>query len=341
MFPSTVVRVLVAMVSLTASVGGIAAELPSRSYYHLPEMCDTVVTVATLPVGSRYVVMEARGYLTDDRECRGSSPLSWGVAWGGKCRYEVTLRGRNSDYGNLSDEYNIDVTATYEDAGGRHVIGEASVAKGIGLAGGRNSLSVELRGDSVADVYVGKNTLTRVLSFAVDSCCTGDSISWSIMSRGCFHPVMVMDEVEAEPSRVLATEWSYDGILSYLTRRQGADPVEGIWKYFDRSNNPVKGMVGGSYTLATVRNAGGGYDIIYLDGARTARGQWHAGMIKGRLAPTIFKEHFDLVWYDAMMNPVSDDANASITREGVLLEVALPVYETIIRFSRVPLSAMR
>lgn len=201
-------------------------------------------------------------------------------------------------------------------------------------------MSVELRGDSVAHVYVGKNALSHVLTFDIEGGRGGGS-DWYVVSHGCWQPVMVMDEYEAEPSRQLATGWTYDSIVRYLVDRRGVDAVEGIWKYFDRNNNPAKGIVGGNYTLATLRNGDGGYDIIYIGGAKTARNRWREGMLKGRLSPTIFRRHFDLVWYDALMQPVSEEANATIQQEGALLEVAFPLYETTFRFSRVPLSSLR
>ncbi len=327
---------------LMFSVFDVSAALPARRYHTLSEVCDSMVKVSSLPADARYVVMEARGSLVADRERHGESACWWGISWGGgdNC-YEVTMRGRNTDFGNVSDEYTVDVAASRIDAyGARKEICRSSVSSGMAMAGGANTMSVELRGDSVVHVYVGKNDLSHVLTFDIEGG-RGDGSDWYVVSRGCWQPVMVMDEYEAEPSRQLSTGWTYDSIVCYLVNRRGVDPGEGIWKYFDRNNNPAKGIVGGNYTLATLRNGDGGYDIIYIGGAKTARNRWREGMLKGRLSPSIFRGHFDLVWYDALMQPVSEEANATIQQEGALLEVAFPLYETTFRFSRIPLSSLR
>lgn len=336
---SVIHRVALAALWSIFSAGEIAAALPVRHYYQPGEICDSVAGIASLPVGTGYVVMEARGSLPSDRERAGSSDSWWGISWGGSCRYEVTMRGRNADFGNLSDEYVVDITASHIASDGRReVVCQSTVSSGMAMAGGSNTLSVELVADSVANVYVGKNTLAHVLTFAVDDCCMDGSAGWGIVSHGCWQPVMVMDELEADMQRSLTTGWTYETVVGYLAERRGVDAAEGVWKYFDRNNNPDKGVVGGKYVIATVRNSEGGYDVIYLDGARTGRDRWREGMLKGRLSPTIFKGHFDLVWYDALMDSVSEEANATVQQDGALLEVAFPVYETTFRFSRIPLA---
>lgn len=99
-----------------------------------------------MPVGARYVVMEARGHLVTDRERHGESACWWGISWGGDNRYEVTMRGRNTDFGNVSDEYTVDVSASRIYADGMlKEICKSSVSSGIAMAGGANTMSVEDR----------------------------------------------------------------------------------------------------------------------------------------------------------------------------------------------------
>lgn len=327
---------------LVSTVWCVEAVMPSRHYYDIDDVCDSVIHVGAVPADARYVVMEARGCLTSDRERQGASSRWWGIVWGtDTCRYEVIMRGRNTDYGNIGDAYCVDVTASHlSAASGRERIGSSTVATGISHAGNPNTMSVELRGDTLAAVSIGRNLLVDALSFPV-SHCGSDSIQWSMVSHGCWHPSVVMDEYVPDGSKTLMTDWTADSLLHYIIRRNGTDRGEGIWKYFDRTNNPAKGIVAGAYTLATVRNAFGGYDIIYIDGAKTQRSRWHPGMLKGRISPTIFKDHYDLIWYDAVMDPISEEANATIRQNGALLEVSFPVYETTFRFSRVPIADFR
>lgn len=333
---------LAMLVLVSVAWSGYAGGMPVRHYHDIGVVCDSVMPVSSVPAYAAYVVMEARGRLVKDRERQGSSHQWWGIAWGSDtCRYEVTMRGRNADFGAVTDAYCVDVTASrITPSAGRVTLCSSVVTSGISHAGNANTMSVELRGDSLAVVSIGRNALVDALSFPI-SVGASDSVAWSIVAHGCWHPSVVMDEHLPDRSKELATGWTADSLRQYIIRRNGADRGEGIWKYFDRTNNPAKGVVAGAYTLATVRNADGGYDIIYIDGARTQRSRWHAGMLKGRIMPTIFKDHYDLVWYDAMMNPVSEEANASIRQDGALLEISLPVYETSFRLSRVPVADLR
>lgn len=260
-------RLALAGLWLVVSAMELMAGLPLRHYYTLGEVCDSVAEVAALPTDARYVVMEARGSMPSDRERRGESDFLWGIRWGGECLYEVTIRGRNTDFGNVSDEHVVDVTASHILAdGSKEAVGHATVTSGMAGAGRSNTISVEMVSDSVANVYVGKNTLTHVLAFAVDMCGMDGSNVWSIVSHGCWQPSMVMDESEVDMSQALVTDWTYGKLVRYFDERREADMGEGIWKYFDRNNNPDKGVVGGKYVIATVRNTEGGYDMIYLDG---------------------------------------------------------------------------
>lgn len=113
------------------------------------------------------------------------------------------------------------------------------------------------------------------------------------------------------------------------------DPRERVWTYLDRNTDPQKCEPGGRYTIATVKDgASGGYLIVYLGGADYARGDWQPLQIKGRLKPTIFRDHFDLEWYDSRRRVVAAEANASITTSGTVLELNFPLLNSTLRFSR-------
>lgn len=112
------------------------------------------------------------------------------------------------------------------------------------------------------------------------------------------------------------------------------DPREHIWTYLDRNTDPQKCEPGGRYTIATVKDDCGGYLIVYLDGADYARGEWEPLQIKGRLRPTVFRDHFDLEWYDTRRRVVAAEANASVTTSGSVLELNFPLLNSSMRFSR-------
>ncbi len=134
------------------------------------------------------------------------------------------------------------------------------------------------------------------------------------------------------PATERASFADIDELTAYLS--SSTDPAEGFWRYLDRDTDPDKASLGGLYTLATVAEPGGKYAIIYLDGA-TTRGHWQPMMIKGRLIPTIFTDHFDLEWRDAAGRAVDNETSASIELNGSVLRLDFPLHSSTIRFSKV------
>ena len=58
-------------------------------------------------------------------------------------------------------------------------------------------------------------------------------------------------------------------------------------------------------------------------------------MLKGRLYPTIFQNHYNLEWYDAYMEPMAEEVSANLV-DGVILSFEFPLFRSRMRFSRVP-----
>ncbi len=57
-------------------------------------------------------------------------------------------------------------------------------------------------------------------------------------------------------------------------------------------------------------------------------------MLKGKLIPTLFEGHYDLVWYDGKMQRMDSDISASM-EQGVILTLNFPLYRSKLRFSKV------
>lgn len=110
--------------------------------------------------------------------------------------------------------------------------------------------------------------------------------------------------------------------------------AEGFWTYLDRNTDSRRARLGGRYSLATVLSDDGTYRIIYLGGASENPGAWREAQVKGALIPTPFKDHFDLRWTDAYGNDVSDEASATITVDGLVLELSFPLLGSSLRFRR-------
>ena len=88
-----------------------------------------------------------------------------------------------------------------------------------------------------------------------------------------------------------------------------------------------------SSSFKTTMTPANGYDLIYIDGAQVKKSLWQPGMIKGHITPTIFSGNYDLSWIDATMEPIGDDAYATI-ENGVLLTLVFPEYKSQVRFAK-------
>ncbi len=126
-----------------------------------------------------------------------------------------------------------------------------------------------------------------------------------------------------------------DSLQSHLAR--STDPREGFWAYLDRDTDPAKAALGGFYTLATVADSTtGAYSIVYIDGSRAAASEWRAMDLKGRLHPTIFKGHFDLVWVEPDGNVLSEELNADFDENNSILTLRFPLHKASVRFRKIP-----
>lgn len=123
-----------------------------------------------------------------------------------------------------------------------------------------------------------------------------------------------------------------DSLAAYLLASD--DPFEGTWIYYDHVTRPERTTVGGRYTLATVADGAGGYDIIYLDGAGDPREAWQPLRIKGRLYPATFTGIFDLEWIQpsGVMLPAEYGCGATFADD--LLTLQFPYWQATVRFRR-------
>lgn len=113
------------------------------------------------------------------------------------------------------------------------------------------------------------------------------------------------------------------------------DISEGYWSYLDRDTDPTSVGLGGNYRLATLRRPDGAIEIIYLSGARHNKDFWKPMMLKGLLKPTIFTNHYDLIWYDAYGSRISDETSADII-DGSIIRLNFPLMRNAqIRLGRI------
>ena len=109
--------------------------------------------------------------------------------------------------------------------------------------------------------------------------------------------------------------------------------IEGYWRYLDRATDPGRLNTGGNYRLATVKSPDGAVEIIYLGGAVRNDSKWQPLMLKGRLMPTAFINHYDLIWYDAFGAKIDLETSADLI-DGAILKLNFPLHGGSIRFQK-------
>lgn len=107
------------------------------------------------------------------------------------------------------------------------------------------------------------------------------------------------------------------------------DWIEGYWQVLDRSLDETLLRQGGDYRFAMVR-AEDGYDLIYLSGARVNEASWKPGMLKATFRKSGIEGIWDVVWHDAMHQPLSHDIKAQIDASGSLC-IQFPYHSSTLR----------
>ena len=127
---------------------------------------------------------------------------------------------------------------------------------------------------------------------------------------------------------------SVDSLKAYLAASEYI--YEGTWAYLDGDIDRSKADIGAFYTLATVANNRGGYDIVYLGGEKNYAFQWEPLDIKGELVRTPFIDSFDLVWLSADGCTLRHDTSATFEAGHAALRLNFPLLKSSMRFRRHP-----
>lgn len=241
----------------------------------------------------------------------------------------VTLRFGNSLLGELS---RTGVTRLEVKLGNKTLF-DKEVAGFNARAKAYNTLSIRCEGSRLA-IGGGADAISPLADVEIPSAFTVNSVK--LQSVGEAHVSLFTVEQCATPRHAQPTAWTGARLKEYLSRSR--DPYEGVWRYFDRQNDPDYALPGGTYTIATVRanpHSDSQYHIIYLSGADVNANHWRPYMLKGTLTRTIFSEQCDLKWFDSDFVEITDDISAEI-KDGAILTVAFPLYRTLMRFAKVP-----
>ena len=240
----------------------------------------------------------------------------------------VVLSCDNSaPYDDITDERSMQVTLIQQLNGATTELAATTLTKGVSLEDDMNTLCVDVDERRVT-VSIGKDNLQQVFEVAVNRPVGAIRVGYLVGpgSRVAIERAVLSTENDSQvPTTTL---WTIDALDDYLAN--ASDPMEGYWKYLDRDMEEKWLRMGGRYTLAVVR-ADDGYDLLYINGAQVKKSQWQPCMKKGHLTKTIFSGNYDLIWIDATLEPISEDAYATI-ENGVILTLNFPIYKSQVRF---------
>lgn len=331
---SGLLRLLLPVVALvwSTSVGG--RTLTGRLYVPVPALLsDSFLTVPLdTAVGVKSQQIDVRGAMAGIGERPGLSSAYWGIDLiAPNDTLRLTLRHGNTAFGDILDKRQNLLSLSR----GKEIIMEKDVRNFESSSGTYNTIRLVLdRQSGCLTVGGGGKSVEDVFTTTLDpSTLPGEVRVWS---RGELTPASMSVETTLEPTSVLASGWTAERLAEYLAASD--DPVEGYWRYLDRENDPQYARPGGRYLLAAVKSGegDGSYDIIYIDGAETYRDQWQPMMLKGRLRPTIFLDHYDLEWTDSTFDTIDRDIHATVT-DSSIMTLSFPLLKTTLRFSKMPL----
>lgn len=327
---------LTLIVAILSARAGLAVHAEvTRQYLPQVTLTDSMM-LRPMPADALSMVIEVRGALINDREGFNPSGQEWTVIWDADSTLAngsyATLASFRSNYGDATDRQGLRVTVGHSHDDAPAIVKE--IFDGVNDTAAPNSVIIELT-DTTARIFAGNTRMTSVCTLPRLALRTTPAV-WGIRANARWESSLIVTETEPDPAKPLLTTWTEEALDAYLA--SSTDPAEGKWRHFDRSNDPALGRPGGNYMLATVSDGNGGYDILYLAGAKVWASRWKPLMLKGHLSPTRFPGEYDLTWHDATMRPATtarDECSATLT-PGTLLEVRFPLHATTLRFAPIP-----
>ena len=272
------------------------------------------------------LVLEARVSVCKNKERFGLSKSSWKLLWNytSKNNYKyIELKWRNTNYGDILDQRQLLVNIGEIINGNDKLIKTIELDKGINLYNGENTVLLEVDKNKY-NIFVGEEYLRHIGTFSMEMPLIGMCGLWS-SEQSRISKFMIKPTYDI--TKKLITSFTENKLIEKF--RVSSNIHEGFWSYLDRDNDPHYARLGGTYRLALIEN-NGAYLIIYISGAQTNLNNWTQGIIKGKLIPTIFDNHYDLIWYDSMFDVIDSDIYAEI--ENSILTLYFPIYKTQIRF---------
>ena len=299
-------------------------------------LCDSALSSYKFQITLRIANLhnsENKSYAVSDNKGKAQKIAnpSWGVVFNyispqNYCA--LILNANNSNPYDILDKRSLTCTLLRIADGKHEVLASQSITDNVDLYQGSNLISI-IANQSNLSVKIGKTELKQIFSANIDI--TPGSKAGIFTGPGSKTAVeRFIIKHEQDPAAVLNTAWTENRIAKHIAK--SSDPNEGIWQYLDRIIDEKQLKLGGRYKLALIATPSG-YDIIYISGAEVNTSKWQTGMIKGRLIKTQFPNHYDLIWYDALFAPFSNDVNATIENSSIIT-FNFPVHKTQLRFAK-------
>lgn len=257
-------------------------------------------------------------------EIRAQSKKPWAINWDD---YQLSVQWHHTAKGTEYDH--LSILASYHDAHSK------AIEKLIPCDVTQNDLPITLwvKVDTILSISAGYDTLSDAITLSGNLPATKGPIS--LTSAGSTEIKELRITQLPDYQGIVATNLTQNDVLDRLAST--TDPMERLWVYFDRENDPDRVRLGGKYTLATLANDHGGYDIIYMDGAEVQGDKWQAGMLKGQLTPTVFAGRYNLMWIDAVMQPMDNkwEGQAEVNLPTGVLTLNFPLIGAQLRFNTI------
>lgn len=257
--------------------------------------------------------------------------MSLSVRWGNECLGDPLDRRFM-----LVSVYSVTVNRTVP-------VMEKKLYDGVNLYDGYNTFSIEEK-DGMLNIWAGND-----YSYYIGECNAPENVvAVSLECNRSIDVKYIACSEEPDRALMLDSQWDMDELDKYLAIN--ANAIEGIWDFLDRDTDMKWARPGGMYRLAVVKydsvrdddmwrglnwadDMQPAYEIIYLAGARVNASKWKPGMVKGFLMPTIFENHFDLVWFDSYMEPIVDELWVDVVPDAIL-SFNFPLLHAQLRFSK-------
>lgn len=272
-------------------------------------------------------------YVCSDGGSRSVESPPWGIAVQTSDGELISIDFRCSEEGSdgISTSTVMTVTALGDVSGHPVPLASASLESGVDLYEGENIFYLRREGDRWT-LSGGNRGSDNILDFIYPGRPV-EKAGFRVTPGGkaVFSDITLVSypDLAAEtPDARFADSGFMESLIS------SEDAVEGIWTLFDHSVDLSLLRLGGDYMLGIV-NGGDGYDMIYLDGARTGRGEWRQGLRKGRLLNTPFGDVFNVEWRDAEGLEMSEGIKAQYDADTATITIHFPAQGSELRFRRV------